>query len=68
MPQILEHELTPRMWRLLKASRDFLKELKKRPDAIEVMSTTVLYDQTMCDGYCLLDDIISELNLEEDDG
>jgi len=51
---------------LLKACYDILKKSKNSPYVISALETTVFYDGTDCDGYCLMDDIAIELNIEED--
>lgn len=46
---------------LLIAARDILQKAHDSCCVLDVMSETVFYDQTDCDGYCLLDDIKSHL-------
>ena len=50
---------------LLKAAYDLLKKCDDAPFVAEVVSETVFYDGADCDGYCLMEDIKHELNLEE---
>jgi hypothetical protein len=42
---------------LLKASRDMLEKANEGPFVVDVMSETVFYDGTDCDGHCLKEDI-----------
>lgn len=42
---------------LLKAARDMLEKADEGPFVVDVMSETVFYDGTDCDGYCLKEDI-----------
>lgn len=48
---------------LLMACRDMLIKCRDSHYVISPMETTVFYDGTDCDGYCLLDDI--EFALED---
>jgi len=54
---------------LLRAAYDLLK---KQDDTVygwlNLLAETVPYDGTDCDGYCLMEDIASELCLEKCDG
>lgn len=46
---------------LLKACRDMLQKCNDSGYSLSPFETTVFYDEADCDGYCLLDDIIAEL-------
>jgi len=46
---------------LLKACRDMLKKCDESIYVRSPMETTVFYDGADCDGYCLLEDIETEL-------
>jgi len=46
---------------LLKACRDLLIKCRDSDYLISPMETTVFYDEADCDGFCLLDDIETEL-------
>ena len=48
---------------LLKACRDMLHKANESGYVIDVMSTTVHYDEADCDGFCLLEDIEHELSI-----
>lgn len=50
---------------LLKACRDLLKKQDNSPYVLNLLSETVHYDEADCDGYCLLNDIENELELED---
>lgn len=49
----------------LKAAYDLLKQQHETTYVLNLLETTVFYDYTDCDGYCLMEDIIMELDLEE---
>ena len=49
---------------LLRAAYDLLKRSTKDYYVREATSIVVHYDDADCDGYCLMDDIASELDLE----
>jgi len=51
---------------LLKAAYDLLLECNRGPYVKNALSTTVQYDDAMCDGYCLMEDIATELGLKFD--
>ena len=40
-----------------------LAKIKESPFVLSPFETTIPYDDTDCDGYCLMDDIEAELNL-----
>ena len=46
---------------LLRACMELLKKQNNTPYVINLLSETVFYDEAECDGYCLMDDIKSEL-------
>lgn len=50
---------------LLKATYKLLKKCYESHYISNVMAETVFYDNAECDGYCLMNDIAIELNLEE---
>lgn len=51
---------------LLKAAYDLLKAQDDSRTVLNLLEVTVPYDGTDCDGYCLMADICSELDLEDD--
>lgn len=51
---------------LLKAAYDLLKKANEPGYVLDVMETTVHYDDAECDGSCLMEDIATELGLEEE--
>jgi len=53
---------------LLRAAYDLLKKQDGNMYVLNLLTETVPYDGTDCDGYCLMEDIASELYLEECDG
>lgn len=50
---------------LLRAAYDLLKRSTQSRFVEEATSILVHYDGANCDGYCLMDEIAQELNLEE---
>ena len=50
---------------LLKAAYDILKECDRGPYVKNALEVTAHYDGADCDGFCLMEDIKDELNLEE---
>lgn len=50
---------TKRAMELLKAAQDLLSKQKDSGYVLNILETTVHYDDCDCDGYCLLDDIES---------
>jgi hypothetical protein len=48
---------------LLKAVVQLLEKQEKSPYVLNILAEEVFYDECSCDGYCLLDDIKSELEL-----
>lgn len=48
---------------LLEACRDLLEKQNRSNYVLDLLSETVHYDEADCDGYCLLDDIKSELEI-----
>lgn len=51
---------------LLMACRDLLKKQINSIYVLDLLSETVFYDGVDCDGYCLLEDIEIELDIQED--
>lgn len=49
---------------LLKAVYDLLKQQHETSYILNLLETTTFYDNTDCDGYCLMEDIEVELDLE----
>ena len=52
---------------LLKAAYDLLKACHDSHFVLDVMSTSVFYDDADCDGNCLMEDIACELGIDADD-
>ncbi len=50
---------------LLKACRELLKKQERSKYVLNLLTETVFYDEVDCDGYCLLDDIVAELEITE---
>ncbi|WP_291566728.1 MULTISPECIES: hypothetical protein [unclassified Clostridium] len=50
---------------LLRACRDLLKKQENSSYVLNLLEETVFYDAADCDGYCLLDDIETELKYED---
>jgi hypothetical protein len=50
---------------LLKACASLLNKQKESPYVLNLLEETVYYDNADCDGYCLLNDIKTELELNE---
>ena len=50
---------------LLKATYNLLKKQVESPFVLNILEETVFYDETDCDGYCLMEDIADELMLIE---
>lgn len=51
---------------LLLAARNLLNKQKDSDYVLNLLAETVPYDETECDGTCLIDDIEAYLNIEED--
>lgn len=51
---------------LLKATAEYLKNVRESLYS-GALTVTAFYDEADCDGYCLLDDIQSELQFIEED-
>lgn len=49
---------------LLKACYDLLQKQEENHYVLNLLETTVHYDETDCDGYCLKNDIEAELELK----
>ena len=47
---------------LLKACRDLLKKQENSGYVLNLLYETAFYDDTDCDGYCLIGDIEAELS------
>lgn len=50
---------------LLKAAYDILKQCEKSHYTKSLLETSAVYDDAWCDGYCLMDDIATELELDQ---
>lgn len=50
---------------LLKACRDLLRKQKTSSYVLNLLEETTFYDDADCDGYCLLEDIETELEMAE---
>lgn len=50
---------------LLKACLELLQKQEKSPYVLDILSETVHYDECDCDGYCLMEDIKIELDLDK---
>ena len=50
---------------LLRAAYDLLKKCDSGGYIKDALTETVFYDDAECDGYCLANDIASELGLDE---
>ena len=50
---------------LLKAAYDMLKKAEQSHYVMDVMASTVFYDGADCDGFCLMEDIETELGIEQ---
>lgn len=48
---------------LLRAAYQLLKKQKDCPFVLDLTTEGVVYDGAMCDGYCLMDDIESEIDV-----
>lgn len=57
---------TERMITLLKATAEYLKNVRESCYS-DALTVTAFYDDADCDGYCLLDDIQSELQFVDED-
>ena len=49
---------------LLKACYDLLQKQEESHYVLNLLETTIHYDEADCDGYCLKDDIEAELELK----
>jgi len=56
--------MTDRKEILLRAAYDLLRKSEKAPYAESAVEITVYYDDAVCDGYCLKEDIASELDID----
>jgi len=50
---------------LLKATYDLLKKCNDSPYVLNALSQEIFYDDVMCDGMCLANEIAILLDLEE---
>ena len=50
---------------LLKAAYELLIKQNESYNVLDLLAETVDYDNAECDGYCLMEDIAVELELEE---
>lgn len=50
---------------LLKACLELLQKQDESPYTLDILGETVHYDGADCDGYCLMEDIKIELELDE---
>lgn len=51
---------------LLRATYDILKRSAQSHYVVSALELAAHYDGTNCDGYCLMDDIMNELDLADD--
>jgi hypothetical protein len=51
---------------LLKATYDLLKKCNEGSYVKNALEETVFYDDADCDGYCLMEDIKAELEIDDD--
>lgn len=56
--------MTDRKDVLLKAAFDLLRKQDRSRYVLNLLRETAHYDDTDCDGYCLMQDIADELDLE----
>ena len=49
---------------LLRAAYDLLKKQDKSGYVLNLLAETYFYDGTDCDGYCLMEDIAHELEID----
>lgn len=49
---------------LLKAAYDILKKCDEGPYVKNALEETAFYDEAECDGFCLMEDIASELDID----
>jgi hypothetical protein len=49
---------------LLKAAYDLLRKCDEGPYVKNALEETVFYDDADCDGFCLMEDIMNELELD----
>lgn len=52
---------------LLRAAYDLLRKASEMHYVQEATHITVFYDDADCDGYCLMEDIATELDLDDDE-
>ena len=51
---------------LLRAAYDLLRQADKSHYVLNAMEILVHYDDADCDGFCLMEDIASELEIEDE--
>ena len=51
---------------LLRAAYELLKKQELSHYVLNLLEKTAFYDDADCDGYCLMEDIASELGIERD--
>ena len=59
--------MTNRKEILLRAAYDLLRKASEMHYVQEATHITVFYDDADCDGYCLMEDIAAELDLDDDE-
>ena len=59
--------MTNRKEVLLRAAYDLLRKASEMHYVQEATHITVFYDDADCDGYCLMEDIATELDLDDDE-
>lgn len=60
----LEETMIRRKEELLKACYDLMQKQNNSGIVLNLLEETVHYDDTDCDGYCLMDDIKNEIQIE----
>jgi hypothetical protein len=58
----LDAGFSKRAVELLTAAKQLLDKQKTADVVLNMLTTTVFYDDAQCDGYCLIDDIDAFLN------
>lgn len=62
-----ERSIEDRKVILLRATYDILKKCDELLYVANVLETVVDYDGTRCNGYCLMQDIKDELNIDDEE-
>jgi len=57
--------MTDRKEILLKAAHEILSKCNEAPYRQNALEVTTYYDGTECDGFCLMEDIATELGIDE---